>query len=304
MPRALLCYHDYMKWALAVLIVALAVTPALLLAQSGPLVPCDGPNCNFCSLVALSQNIINFLVYLAGAFATIMFAYAGIKYATAAANPSQIEEAHKIFWNVLIGIVFVLAAWLIVNTVMVSLYETRFSAGLPWHKILCSPQSAEDIGAIGPLPVPSAPSGIESVPESTSPAVPGDDAAARSTLGANNIPVESTGNCSDQNNPNCTSLSGIKPTTLTRVVNLKQECRCDVIVTGGTEAGHMAGDLSHGSGYKVDLSGTASLSNYIQTNFTRTGTRSGAQGGPIYTDALGNQYVLEGDHWDVTVKSI
>jgi len=93
--------------------------------------------CSACDLVALAQNIINWFIYAAGVAAVLMFAYAGIIYATSATNPEQIAKAHKIFWNVLLGMVFVLAAWLIIDTIMKALYRTESKFG-PWNEILCA----------------------------------------------------------------------------------------------------------------------------------------------------------------------
>ena len=73
-------------------VIILLVAPTAFAAGVIPnsLVPCDGPNCDACALTSLGQNVINIFVYLAGAFATIMFAYAGILYVTSASNPGQI----------------------------------------------------------------------------------------------------------------------------------------------------------------------------------------------------------------------
>jgi len=122
-----------MKWHFASLSLLLFIVPMITMAA---IVPSCGPNgCQVCDLVQLAQNVINYFVYLAVALATIMFSFAGIKYATSATNPGQIEEAHKIFWNVLLGMVFVLGAWLIVDTIMGAFYDKKFG---PWNTILCS----------------------------------------------------------------------------------------------------------------------------------------------------------------------
>ncbi len=84
---------------------------------AGPLVPgCEGQSCRACDLITLSQNIINFGVVFSVIVATLMFAYAGIMYVTAAGQgPEQIKKAHKVFINVLVGLLLVLLAWLLVN---------------------------------------------------------------------------------------------------------------------------------------------------------------------------------------------
>jgi hypothetical protein len=124
---------------------ALFALPLLASAQIGPLVPCDGPECQVCHAVTLGQRIINFLVTIASSLAVIMFAYAGFQILTARGNSSKITEAWGIFTNVMIGLVIVLAGWLIVDTVMKAAFEGSeldnkakedWKFG-PWNEIQC-----------------------------------------------------------------------------------------------------------------------------------------------------------------------
>ena len=124
-------------------IVALLIFPVVALGavlDPAGIVPCGNKDtiCHICEITLLAQNIINFAVYLATALAAILFMYAGFKYATASANPGQIEEAHKIFWNVLIGMVFVLGAWLIVDTIMKALFDEGNKGFGPWNELQCT----------------------------------------------------------------------------------------------------------------------------------------------------------------------
>ncbi|TAJ13163.1 hypothetical protein EPO56_03380, partial [Patescibacteria group bacterium] len=61
--------------------------------ESGGLVPdCFGPFCRACDLAFLSNNVITFAIGFAVIVATLMFAYAGILYVTAAnAGQEQIK---------------------------------------------------------------------------------------------------------------------------------------------------------------------------------------------------------------------
>ena len=87
----------------------------------GIVVGCEGPGCQACHLIEQGNRIVNFAIGLAVLVATLMFMYAGWLYVTAAANPKQIEEAHKLFRSVLFGFLFVLAAWLIINVIVLGL---------------------------------------------------------------------------------------------------------------------------------------------------------------------------------------
>lgn len=110
--------------------------------------------------------------------------------------------------------------------------------------------------------------------------------------------------------PNGTSLNGVKQDTVLGAVDLKQNCKCDTLITGGTEWAH-GGTLgndrkSHENGYKLDFQINDQLSNYIQNNFTSIGNRG--DGAPGYqnnstSDGYWNEsYIINGvnrGHWDV-----
>lgn len=99
---------------------ALMLLPVVLYAQNPApqgLVPCDGPDCNFASLVQLGQIIINWLVYISVIVAAVLFGWAGVKYVTAGGDPGKIKEARDIIRKTLIGFLFVIGAWLIVYTI-------------------------------------------------------------------------------------------------------------------------------------------------------------------------------------------
>ncbi len=95
------------------------LTPFLVSAQLVP--DCEGFNCNFCHLVELAQNIINFLVLVSIALAAIAFAWAGFLYMTSAGDQGKVKKAHDVFKKVAIGLIIVLGAYLIVNLVVYGL---------------------------------------------------------------------------------------------------------------------------------------------------------------------------------------
>lgn len=121
---------------------------------------------------------------------------------------------------------------------------------------------------------------------------------AASLLRNAGIAVSSSGNCSNRNNPSCTSLDQIRAATINGIIAFKQHSGCAVTITGGTETGHASGTYSHANGYKVDISHTTCVTNYIHSHFTYKGLRG--DGAPMYDDASGNRYADEGSHWDIT----
>lgn len=126
------------------------------------------------------------------------------------------------------------------------------------------------------------------------------DGAARSKLRGAGISVSSSGNCSDRNNPNCTSLEAVLSGTIDNAITLKGACKCTLIVTGGTETGHggKGPGKSHWNGYKLDFGKNTQLNNYIKNTFTYIGKRG--DGYPMWKSGAGNIYCVSliGNHVD------
>lgn len=98
------------------------------------IVPCNGVDCTFCDIAQLAQNILNTGIYIAVFLSAVLFAYAGWKYITAGGDSGGAGEAKKIFWNVGVGLVIILAAWLIVDLIMKMLVSESALFG-PWNQV-------------------------------------------------------------------------------------------------------------------------------------------------------------------------
>ena len=96
------------------------IFPTMLHAQEqGALIPCDGEDCNFQSLMLLFNNVIEFLLFtLATPFAAIVFAYAGWLYIRSGDNPGNKKKAKDMFLKMLGGYIVALGAYLIVKVIM------------------------------------------------------------------------------------------------------------------------------------------------------------------------------------------
>lgn len=106
-------------------------------AETGGLVPCGtelvtpgqgadyksvAEGCKFEQFIILAKNIMNFLLFtIAVPIAAISFAWAGWLYLSASGNESKVQEAHRIFGYVVWGLCIALAAWLIVNAIVIGL---------------------------------------------------------------------------------------------------------------------------------------------------------------------------------------
>src|SRR5262249_39318625 len=119
-------------------------------------------------------------------------------------------------------------------------------------------------------------------------------AQAAARLRAAGITWSSSGNCTNRNNPRCTSLEQMNSGTADGIITLKRASGCAINIPGGTEPGHASGTYSHWNGYKVDITPTTCISNYIYRSFTYIGRRG--DGAPMYRSAAGNIYARESSH--------
>lgn len=137
---------NFLKISFAVLALITVILPAFSFAQFNPpsaptsgfsgLVPCgtvkyettdkNDPHygqiknpCTFKDIFALVNKVVDFiLIDLAVPIAAIMFAYAGFLLLTAGGETGKIGKAKTIFTNVALGLIFIAAAWLIINTIL------------------------------------------------------------------------------------------------------------------------------------------------------------------------------------------
>lgn len=115
----------------------LMLLPLAAHAQFGPIVPeiCKTCPCGFGGVLAIIQNVVNFIIALSIIVATIIIAWAGGLYMLSATNPESRSMANKMLINAAVGLVIVLSAWLIVDFVMKTLYDNGSEFG-PWNTIL------------------------------------------------------------------------------------------------------------------------------------------------------------------------
>jgi hypothetical protein len=88
---------------------------------SGLTYECDhtqAGECTWDDLLAATKNVLDKGTIFALEFSVIVIAYAGFKYMTSEGNPGKIKEANTMFYKVAIGIVVILAAWLIVTLIL------------------------------------------------------------------------------------------------------------------------------------------------------------------------------------------
>jgi hypothetical protein len=260
------------------------------------LVPCSGPDCQACHLIAMTQGIITWFIGIMSALIALIFIIGGLKMVTSGGSGEAISSAKSMMTNAIIGLVIMLAAWLIVDTIFKLFINTGADPKLGvWNTIECVAVPGR---TSAPITSPSG-GGVTSVPGGGTSAGQLTDLQARKMLSDAGISVNKT-------EAQGTSLQGINDATVQDMVNFKKACNCDMTITAGTEStgGHNPGVQSHGNGYKYDMRMNTVVDGFITTNYQYSGVRS--DGAKMYTSPNGSVYAQEqGDppHWDVLVKT-
>ena len=128
---------------------ALAALPLTVFAATsdffGPIVPQSGAcHCDTAMdwgcVVLVLHNVLNVLVSVSVIAVVFFIALAGFSLMTSGANPAARTKARNRMLNAIVGLVLVLGAFLVVDTVMKVLYNpaTAFDSGTfgPWNEIL------------------------------------------------------------------------------------------------------------------------------------------------------------------------
>jgi hypothetical protein len=107
-----------MRFILLVLVSVVLVSAPDIVTASGGLVPCTGApgdECQFCKLVDLVNNVISWIAGVMTVIAAIIFTVAGFKLVTSAGNTSAKQGAKNLMTNGIIGLIIILAAWLLLD---------------------------------------------------------------------------------------------------------------------------------------------------------------------------------------------
>lgn len=135
-----------MKYATALLVSVLFFVPLITGAQSSDsgLVPCGYGDdmCTTEDAVDFANGLIEFLISMLGVIAVIALVYAGFRMVISRGDTGAWRKAKDMFTNIVIGIIIILAAWLVVDTILKGLTEKGldewssglFSNGTQWRE--------------------------------------------------------------------------------------------------------------------------------------------------------------------------
>lgn len=263
------------------------------------LVACgDDPlGCDFCALVQTINNIIQFVIAVLILCCVLIMMYAGFRMVTSTGDPGAVTEAKKLFTNVVIGFVIILASWTVVDTLLKAVMGDQSQIGKIWQPTDCgrmfAPVRGLDVSnfdnesAMDELVTYDAfgdPVGL--VGNGTGLTLA--ESQALSRLQAAGISLKDGA-----------SIVGIKSHVIDRVIALNNSCNCNVLITEATGGSHASGQYSHANGYKLDLRthDNPSLVNYVKS---LPSGGSWSDGTRLYVDQSNcATYAVESDHIDV-----
>ena len=108
-------------------------------------VPCSGTTCSPCDLVVLFNTLLKWFMGIAFLIFAILAVKAGVTMVVSGSSGS-LEAAKKSFTNAFIGLIIILAAWLIVDTLMRGLLGGNgdIKGYGPWSDVKCATQAGVD----------------------------------------------------------------------------------------------------------------------------------------------------------------
>lgn len=107
-----------LRYSIPVVVLFFLLLPSLAFSR---LVPCD-TNCDFNYLGELANNVLNFIVFvLAVPIATLAILTAGVMMVIYSSNPEKRKQSINIITTAILGLLFVLAGYLIIQSIVYGL---------------------------------------------------------------------------------------------------------------------------------------------------------------------------------------
>lgn len=97
--------------------------------STSEIIPCTD-KCTLESVFQLANNIISFFFrILLIPFFIVILLFMGYKYFTAQGNPGVHKQLKSMLWHIIAGLVLILTAWLIVNTILSTVIDPESETG-------------------------------------------------------------------------------------------------------------------------------------------------------------------------------
>jgi Type IV secretion system pilin/NlpC/P60 family len=125
------------------------IFPTLASAQTAlGFLNCNGPDCSACNVVYSANKLIVWLVGMLFVVFAVLMVKAGFGLVTSGGNKAALDSAKSTFTNAIIGLIILLSAWIIVDTMIRGLGVTNVdrSGPLPWSEVQCQSQTVPTEG--------------------------------------------------------------------------------------------------------------------------------------------------------------
>lgn len=117
----------------------------------GGMIPCGGTNddgslqkpCQACHVVQLGNKLLEWFIMTMASVIALIFAWAGMQMVMSAGNTEGISHAKAMMTNSIIGLIILLSAWLVIDTIMKIVIKGNPDADARlgvWHTIKCVKQ--------------------------------------------------------------------------------------------------------------------------------------------------------------------
>ena len=193
-------------------------------------------NTDMSSIPAYITRLYQFGIGISGILAVGMIVFGAILYSTSAGQGDRQREGKDMITSALWGILLLFGAYLILKTInpdLVLLREPNAPVFIP-HEL--QPISTYRLAEAQKI---------------------------RDKFTAAGVGINKP-ECSNAADTDCTSVYGLPGKTIQDIIAIKNGCNCDVVITGGTEAGHQ----SHGVGNPmIDLRYNKTVADWIKANF-------------------------------------
>jgi len=250
---------------------------------------------NTTTLQKYLPGLFKLLIGLSAVAAVLMIVIGGFQYISTDAIQKKSEGKERIK-NAVLGLVLVISAWLILNTINPNLLKINLNIESVTTEAPSGVTLGGELSAATGKVVPWYPLSPEQVAMNKTVM----DELKKYGVGVKNGPCTTTGQTTG-----CTNLVGMLDSTFRGVTDLKKICgsSCVVEITGGTEGGHK----SHGPNLPpVDLGFDTNLDKYILNNQVQGVAPQVIQGvGTVYTSKVGNRnatFLKESNHWHVVFE--
>ena len=108
---------------------------------------CSGTTCSACHIATLANTFISWLIGAVMVLFAVLMINAGFRLVTSQGNPAALSDAKDKFVNAIVGLIIVLSAWLIVDTLMRGLVGNngQVTGYGPWSQIQCTTQTESTV---------------------------------------------------------------------------------------------------------------------------------------------------------------